>query len=149
MEASINKCSRGLNVHQISVLRFLNSISLSIHPSIHLSIYVSVCLSVCLTIYLSLYLSVYLSIYLSIYGFTAVVHLRRFSVSNLYTVGRTPWTGDKPITRTLPAHRTTKTQNKRTQTSMPQVEFEHTTPVFERTKMVHALDTAATVIGDF
>jgi hypothetical protein len=30
---------------------------------------------------------------------------------------------------------------------MPQVGFEHTTPVFERAKTVHTLDRAATVIG--
>jgi hypothetical protein len=30
---------------------------------------------------------------------------------------------------------------------MPRVEFEPTTPVFERAKTVHALDRAATVIG--
>jgi hypothetical protein len=30
---------------------------------------------------------------------------------------------------------------------MPQVTFEHTIPVFERTKTVLALDRAATVIG--
>jgi tRNA A37 N6-isopentenylltransferase MiaA len=30
---------------------------------------------------------------------------------------------------------------------MPRVEFESTTPVFERAKTVHALDRAATVIG--
>jgi hypothetical protein len=30
---------------------------------------------------------------------------------------------------------------------MPLVGFEHTTPVFERAKTVHALDRAATVIG--
>jgi hypothetical protein len=44
---------------------------------------------------------------------------------------------------------TTYTQNKCTQTSMPLVGFEPTIPVFERTKTVHALDRAATVIGDF
>jgi hypothetical protein len=39
-------------------------------------------------------------------------------------------------------------QNKRTQTSMPQVGFEPTIPLFERAKTVHhALDRAATVIG--
>jgi hypothetical protein len=38
-------------------------------------------------------------------------------------------------------------QNKRTQTSMPQVGFEPTIPVFERAKTVHALDPADTVIG--
>jgi hypothetical protein len=30
---------------------------------------------------------------------------------------------------------------------MPQVGFEHATPMFERAKRVHALDGAATVIG--
>jgi uncharacterized membrane protein len=30
---------------------------------------------------------------------------------------------------------------------MPRVGFESTTPVFERTKTVHAFDRAATVIG--
>jgi hypothetical protein len=30
---------------------------------------------------------------------------------------------------------------------MPQVKFEPTTPVFQRAKRVHALDRAATVIG--
>jgi hypothetical protein len=43
-------------------------------------------------------------------------------------------------------HRTTQTQNKLTQTSMPPVGFEHTIPVFERAKTVHASDHAATVI---
>jgi hypothetical protein len=63
-----------------------------------------------------------------------------FQFLNLYTVGRTPWTGDQPVARPLPTHRTTQTQNKRTQTSMPRVEF-------ERAKTVHSLDSAATVIG--
>jgi hypothetical protein len=66
---------------------------------------------------------------------------------NLYTVGRTPWTGDQPIARPLPTHRTTQTQNKRTQTSMPRVRFEPTIPVFQRAKTVHALGHAATVVG--
>jgi hypothetical protein len=39
------------------------------------------------------------------------------------------------------------TQNKRTQASMPPVEFDPTIPVFERAKTVHALESAATVIG--
>jgi hypothetical protein len=67
---------------------------------------------------------------------------------NLYTVRRTLWTGDQPVARPLPAHRTTQTQNKRTQTSMPRVGFEPTTPVFERPKKVHALDRAAAVMGE-
>jgi hypothetical protein len=57
--------------------------------------------------------------------------------------------GNQPIARLLPAHRPTETQNKRTQTSMPQLGFEPTIPVFELAKKVHALDRVATVIGVF
>jgi hypothetical protein len=71
-----------------------------------------------------------------------------FSILILYTVGRTPWTGDQPVTRPLPADRTAQTQNKRTQTSMPRVGFEPTIPVFERATTVDVLDRAATVIGE-
>jgi hypothetical protein len=65
-----------------------------------------------------------------------------FQFLNLYTVGRTPWPGDQPVSRPLP----TQTQKKRTQTFTPRVGFESTTPVFERAKTVHALDRAATGI---
>jgi hypothetical protein len=65
----------------------------------------------------------------------------------LYTIGRTPWTGDQPVARLIPTHRTTQTQNKRRQTSMPRVGFESIIQVFERAKTVHALDRTATVIG--
>jgi hypothetical protein len=51
-----------------------------------------------------------------------------FSFVILHTVGRTPWTVDQPVARPLPTHRTTQTQNKHTQTSMPRVGFEPTTP---------------------
>jgi hypothetical protein len=57
--------------------------------------------------------------------------------------------GDKPVASPLRTHRTTQTQDKSTQTSMPPVGLEPTIPVFERTKTVHALDRAATVIGSF
>jgi hypothetical protein len=69
-----------------------------------------------------------------------------FSFLILCTVGWTPWTGDQPAAWPLPTHRTTQTQKKRTQTSMPQVGFELTIPAFERAKTVHALDCVATVI---
>jgi hypothetical protein len=72
---------------------------------------------------------------------------RFFNFLILYTVGRTPWTGDQPIARPLPTYRTTQTQNKRKQTFMPWVGLEPTIPAFGRTKTVHALDCAATVIG--
>jgi hypothetical protein len=67
---------------------------------------------------------------------------------NLYTVGRTPWTGEgQPVARPLPIYRTTLTQNKRTQISMPRVGFEATIAMFERANTVHYLDSAATVIA--
>jgi hypothetical protein len=76
----------------------------------------------------------------SIYGFTAFVDLGSFfSFLTLYTVDRTPWSGDHPVARPLPIHRATQTHNKRTQTSMPLVRFEPTIPVFERAKTVRAV----------
>jgi hypothetical protein len=53
----------------------------------------------------------------------------------------------QPVARSLPTHRSTQRQNKRTQISMPQVGFEPSIPAFERAKTVHALDRVATVIG--
>jgi hypothetical protein len=70
-----------------------------------------------------------------------------FQFLNLYTVGRTHRTSDQTVARPLPTHRTTQAENKSTETSMPRVGFEPMIPVFERTKTVHALDRAATVIG--
>jgi hypothetical protein len=72
---------------------------------------------------------------------------RFFSFLILYTVGKTPWTGDQPVARPLSTHRTTQTQNKGTQTSLPWVRFEPTIPALEGAKTVHALDCAATAIG--
>jgi hypothetical protein len=53
-----------------------------------------------------------------------------FQFLDFYTVGRTPFDGDHYVARPLPTHRTAQTQNKRTQTSMPQVGFEPKIPVF-------------------
>jgi hypothetical protein len=86
-------------------------------------------------------------VFLSFCGSTAPLHFRRFfSFLILYAVSRTPWTGDQPVARPLPTHRTTQTQNKLTQTSMPLVGFEPKIPVFERAKTGHDLDCAATAI---
>jgi hypothetical protein len=70
-----------------------------------------------------------------------------FQFLDLYIVGRTPWTENQPVARSEPADRAAQTQNKRTQTSMPQVGFKPTIPVFERAKTVHVLDLVATVIS--
>jgi hypothetical protein len=94
----------------------------------------------------SCFLSIYLSIYLSV-ALQPLGPWPLFQFLNLYTVGRTPWTGDQSVARPLPIYRTTQTRNKRTQTSMPWMGFEPTIPVFERAKTVHALDRVATVIG--
>jgi hypothetical protein len=89
-----------------------------------------------------------LSIYLSIYALQPLWTLAAFfQFPNLYTVGRTPWTGDQPVARPLPTHRTIQTQNKRTQTFMSLAGFEPTIPAFERVKTVHAFDRATTVIS--
>jgi hypothetical protein len=54
--------------------------------------------------------------------------------------------GHQPVAKPLLTQKT-QTQNKRTQTSTPWVEFEITIPAFERAKTVHALHRAATVIA--
>jgi hypothetical protein len=70
-----------------------------------------------------------------------------FRFLNLFcTVGRTAWTGDEPVARPLPSYRTAQTQNRRTQTFMPEVGFETIIPVFERPKTVHALDRASSMV---
>jgi hypothetical protein len=82
---------------------------------------------------------------LSIYGSTTVLLLNVglfFSFLILYTVGRIPWTGDQPVARPLPAHRTKQTQNKRRQTSMSYVGSEPTMPTFEGVKIFYAFDRA-------
>jgi hypothetical protein len=67
----------------------------------------------------------------------------------LYTEGRIPWMGDQPVARPLPTHKTTQTQNKRTQYRHPSIQKDSnpTISVFERAKTVHASERAATVIG--
>jgi hypothetical protein len=73
-------------------------------------------------------LSIYLSIYLWL--FSPCGPWPPFQFLNQYTVGGTPWTRDQPVARPLPIQRTAQTQNKRKQTSMPQLRFEPTIPMF-------------------
>jgi hypothetical protein len=62
---------------------------------------------------------------------------------DLYTIGRTPWTSDRPVARSLPVH---KQKNAHThQTSMPEVGFEPTITASPQAKTIHALDGSATV----
>jgi hypothetical protein len=79
--------------------------------------------------------------------------LFRFRISfsetyeSIWTVDRTPWTGDQPVARPLPKQ-DSKTQ-KRGHTSMPRAGFEPTIPVFERSNTVHALNRATAGTGSF
>jgi hypothetical protein len=84
------------------------------------------------------------------YGCAALhpLDLGRFLSFLIYTE-YDPLDGDQPVTRPLRTHRITKTQNKRTQTSMSWVGFKPTIPVLQRAKTVHALDCSATEIGFF
>jgi hypothetical protein len=65
-----------------------------------------------------------------------------FQFLDFYTVARTLWTGDQPVTKALPAHRTAQIRNERTQILMPQLGFEPRIPMFERAKTVHVSDRA-------
>jgi hypothetical protein len=70
--------------------------------------------------------------YPPIYGSIVLVDLGRFfSLLIFYTVGAIPLTGEQPVARPPPTHRTAQKQNKRKQTSMLQVRFELKIPVFE------------------
>jgi hypothetical protein len=54
---------------------------------------------------------------------------------------------DQHVTRPLPTHRITQTQNKGGQASMPRVGFEPTFPEFERAKTFCTIDRVSTVIS--
>jgi hypothetical protein len=66
-------------------------------------------LSACyVTTVLSLYTQLRPSLFCCYYGSTALCWaLAAFSVSYLYIVGMSPWTGDQPVARPLPTHGTT------------------------------------------
>jgi hypothetical protein len=91
-------------------------------------------------------LSIYLSTYLPTDLQPFVGPWTLFQVLKLFTQSVGPFGGDQTVARPLHAYRSAQSQNIRTETSMSQVGFEPTIPVFERTKTIHALDRAATVI---
>jgi hypothetical protein len=62
-----------------------------------------------------------------------------FSFLVLYTVGRSPWTGDQPVARPPRTHRTTPTQNWHSHS------FEPTIPVAEWANRGHAVDREASL----
>jgi hypothetical protein len=106
--------------------------NLFIHPSVRLSI-----TWVTLTIYLSMYLC------LSIHGSTALCWtLAAFSVSWSFIQSIEHLFGDQ-LSQGRFLHIGQHKENKRTQTSVPWVRFEPIILMFERAKIVHALDCAA------
>jgi hypothetical protein len=92
------------------------------------------------------YLPTYLPIYVWLYS--PLLDLGRFfSFLILYAVGRTPWTGDQPIARPLPTHRTTQTQKK---SRHPCLKWDSNpqSQCLRGAKTVHVLDRADTVVGE-
>jgi hypothetical protein len=84
--------------------------------------------------------------YLPIYGSTDLVDLGRF-FSFLICTQSVGFLGREiSPSQVRYLHTVQHKQNKSTQTSMPRVWFEPTIPLFERAKMAHTLDSAATVI---
>jgi hypothetical protein len=86
-----------------------------------------------ISIYLSIYLSICLSTHLLLYS--PLLALEDFSVSWFFTQS----------VRLLGQGSARRKAATCTQTSMPQVGFEPTIPVFERVNTIHALDRAATL----
>jgi hypothetical protein len=98
-------------------------------------------------------LSVCLSVCLSTYLYSCCSHLEhRAYVKRLFLNLRQSvrFLGRRiSLTKTARyLHRTTQTQNKRTQISITWVGIEPTIPVFERAKTYHALERVATAIGN-
>jgi hypothetical protein len=70
-------------------------------------------------------IKILLLLLLLLWLYSPLLGLARFlSFLILYTVGRTPWTGNQPIARPLPTRRTAQTQNKRTQYRHPYLEWD-------------------------
>jgi hypothetical protein len=104
---------------------------------IFLSIYLSVCLSVCL----SISCSSHLEHRASVKRFVSLQFLNFRQSVGLLGRGISP-----KQSRYL--HRITRTQNKRTQTSMPWMGFEPKIPALERAKTVRTFDHSPTLIGN-
>jgi hypothetical protein len=101
-ESSIpSPCLKEPQVYSSMRFCYTNRILATADKNLSLSLYLSVCLSVCLS-------SVSLTVCLSVCLCMALKPLwtsSAFQFLNLYTVGRTPWTGDQPVVRQLPTHR--------------------------------------------
>jgi hypothetical protein len=94
---------------------------------------------------------IYLPIFINLFVYVSTDNLlcpgSFLSFLILHTVGRTPWTRDQSFGRLPPTPRTAQIQNKSKQASLPQAGFETKIPLFDRTKTVHDLYRATTVVG--
>jgi hypothetical protein len=70
-----------------------------------------------------------------------------FSFLILYIVSRTPWFGDQPFAKPLPATGQHKNRVNTKKAFMPPMVFEPITPAFELAKAVFNLVSAAAVMG--
>jgi hypothetical protein len=95
----------GLNLH--SQKSRLETFHNEMKTLLKLCIALSICLSIYLSIHPSIHSSIHPSIHLWLYNLCGPSPL--FQFHNLYTVGRTPWTGDQPVARPLPTQRTIRT----------------------------------------
>jgi hypothetical protein len=93
-------------------------------------------------------LSVYLPTYLSCSHLEQRAYVKRFVSLQFLNLRQSEGLLERGISslRGRYLHRTTQTQNKRRQTSMPRVELELTIPAFEWAKTFHILNRAAVVI---
>jgi hypothetical protein len=71
------------------------------------------------------------------FPFFFLLHTPFFTFLILNTVGRTPYTREQPVTRSLPIHRTTQTQNKHRQSC----------PEWDSNPRLPSIHRVATVIG--
>jgi hypothetical protein len=88
-----------------------------------------------------------LKLFLFFFLFYTPVLLSQLQYLSIYLSIYSPLLDDQPLSRPLPTHTTTQTQNKCKQISMSRVGFEPTIPAFKGPKTVHFLDRAVTVIG--
>jgi hypothetical protein len=117
-----------------------------------------ICLSVCLSIYLSVRPSarppfrpssrppVCPYVHPSMAFLPLWTLCRFFSFLILYAVHRTSWTGDQPVARSLPTHKTAQMQNKRTQRH-PCLQWDSNPRSQCSSGRRRSIDRAATMIG--
>jgi hypothetical protein len=83
-------------------LRYPGSLSSVYHSKILYAYICSPLRDVCLARFFVFHFSLFVSMVVQSFGPLPLV-----SLLIIYTVGRTPWTGDQPVARPLPTHRTT------------------------------------------